>query len=454
MSKIYYLIITFALHSLVLAQGYQPEQLTPQHLTNVPLMLHKDALQFYEAFNPLIVREPSRYTNPVFKNPYELYFEATLFKMFDLVTDYDSIIYAKTALDSIVNVHDAIGPRAYLLRMARLSNPVFSLNTNIAQQYLHNFQAKFATVIKDLIAKKNLFAYYIKGVIDYEESDLNNNHSGCNIAEKYITAAADGLIEPALLFLEWKYENFVNDHKLNIAGEKVNNVRNLNLITNLVDKLKFIISDDFSTELLTFQSFGNGTHDDTFYVDHLSKLTSSVYATPDFNGGYCDNFLKHLTKTIGSARRSSSYTTSSIFWKILTVSKNFFVTAVCADQLYYGLTYSPSFNLESSNQESQSILNVMVKNSLLAGCSSLIPLIYDCILIYNSPSFQTINAVDLDREVVLTALYFASTNNEENRLDIAEITADKVIDLWSNVPAGLGLFKNKTTLSQMATQNR
>ena len=178
-------------------------------------------------------------------------------------------------------------------------------------------------------------------------------------------------------------------------------------------------------------------------VDYIQKLRDSVHTVHGFDRNFYDGILRHLKKTTGSMRRASAYTTSNFIWRMITIGGAAASTAFSGVSVWYGMTHLPED--QDMSDENELMINTMVRNSFVTGITSLLSLTYNCYLTYNSPRLLNLSDIDLNNEIVLTALYWAVAHHPN---DSHEVVADEIIDLWFKQNGGFG--QKCATLSQLS----
>ena len=315
------------------------------------------------------------------------------------------------------------------------------------------FEKKFDPVLFPLLEKGNIFAYFIKGLMLYELGSFHNRINDRVVGEKYLVSAAAGFLLPALSFLEWKcsYEH-LKDECLEMVLEMKQKKNKISLSSNMEGIINYYISHkliDVSVEFNKF--FIKSNVDSTFQLDYMRKLIKSVYKTPGFDQTFYKGCLKHLKKTAGSMRRGAYFTTSSNFWRTLSIGRDLVVTCLCANQVYLGLTSQPLIAHDDSTAAAEAILDLMVKNSITTGINSLSSLIYSCYSIYNSTGLFKMNKLLLDNELKMTALYLTAAHDFD---EVDEVLAEDTVNFWFEKSAGLEFIRSGVTLSQLALENR
>ncbi len=228
MFKILILIVSTVCTSLHATTQYE---LSADQLRRVPLLLHQDAREFHRTLSPLIDHEATHYYGQQLKNPYELFFGALIFdELFGVVLPYNTGACLKEGIESILKESDQ--DRIYMLNLSQI--PQISSNQTVTysviEQHQSQFNQKFSTTLDDLFAHKNLFAFFMKGLMEYESGVIHNNQNQKQLGEKYISIAADGYVLPALSFLRTIYahnpkQKIIHD----VARDKLAQTANLNL---------------------------------------------------------------------------------------------------------------------------------------------------------------------------------------------------------------------------------
>lgn len=432
--------ITFPLYASTLGE------LPPDWIKRVPLLLHNDAREFYQKINPLIDHERAHYQAASLKNPYELFMECLIFgKLFGATLPEDTDLCLQESVGSILDSSDQ--QRSYLLsHLNPLPQKAPSQNPSHANTIqLHTvFHTKFDNVLKELFLDKNLYAYFVKGLMLYELGVMSNNQTQKELGERYITNAADGYVFPALSFLQWKYkDNQRKKHFSILIESKTRYLRKLDLqqdlLTVMKNQIEYGINRDLSIQLSPKKY--QVTDDDA--IDYVQKLRDSLHTAHGFNRSFYDGVLRHLKKTTGSMRRASAYTTSNFVWRMVTIGGATASTVFSGVSVWYGMTHLPE-NEDMSN-ENELRVNTMVRNSFITGMASLLSFSYNCYLTYNSPRLLNLSDIDLSKEIELTALYWAIAHHQN---DAHEVIADEIIDLWFKQKGGFG--QKCETLSQLS----
>ncbi len=432
--------ITFPLYASTLSE------LSPDWIKGVPLLLHNDAREFYQKINPLIDHEPAHYQAASLKNPYELFMECWIFgKLFGVTLPEDTDLCLQESVSCILDSTDQ--QRGYLLFPSiQLAQKAPSQNPSHANTIqLHTvFHTKFDSVLNELFFDKNLYAYFVKGLMLHELGAMNNNQTQKELGEKYITISADGYVLPALSFLQWKHKDDQRKkHSSSLIERKTKYLRKLDLQQGLLvvmkNQIEYGINRDLSIQLSPKKHQVTG--DDA--IDYVQKLRDSLHTAHGFNRSFYDGVLRHLKKTTGSMRRASAYTTSNFVWRMVTIGGAAASTVFSGVSVWYGMTHLPE-NEDMSN-ENELMVNTMVRNSFISGMTSLLSLSYNCYLTYNSPRFLSLSDIELDNEIELTALYWAVAHHQN---DAHEAVAEEIINLWFKQKGGFG--QKCATLSQLS----
>ncbi len=415
---------------------------SPDQLKRVPLLLHQDAREFYRTMAPLIDHDETRYYGQHLKNPYELFFEALIFgELFSVVLPQTSDLCIQESLNKLLAINDQQrGYLSHISQPAQMSSAQNLLYTDI-NSYQNDFNRTFSIALDNLLTSKNLFAFFVKGLMEYESGVIHKDQSRKQLGEKYISISADGYVLPALSFLKTTYAQQKIAH--DTTRNKLAQLTNLNLNRSLLDALKYQIEYGLDTHLSDkFLPSKNKVNDDC-YIDYSQKLRDSAHAATRFDRNFYENVLKHLKKTTGSMRRSAAFTTSNRLWQAITIGGAAASAACSGVSVWYGSTYASDDG--EPHHETEFMINTMVRSSFIAGLTSVLSCGYNCYLVYNSPRFLTLNDIVLNAEMELTALYWSAAHTPQ---DVHEVLADQIIDIWFK-QKGFS-FWNPKTLSQLA----
>ncbi len=439
MFKILILILLTACTPLYATTQYE---LSADQLKRVPLLLHQDAREFYRTVAPLIDHEETHYYGQQLKNPYELFFEALIFgRLFDVPLPQTPDSCILVSLSWLLNADDS--QRHYLSRISQSTQVSSTQNLTYTdiERYQNGFNLVFDTELNNLKKNKNLFAFFIKGLMEYESGVIHDNQSRKQLGEKYISITADGYVLPALSFLEFVYS--VDSKRQGIVKEKIRQSKTLNLNLSLLDALKHQIQYGINTHLSDKLLPSKNKISDDCYVDYAQKLRDSAHTVAEFDRNFYENVLKHLKKTTGSMRRSAAFTTSNRLWQAVTIGGAAALAACSGISVWYGSTYTS--NDSESHHETEFMISTMVRSSLIAGLTSVLSCSYNCYLVYNSPRFLTLNDIVLNTEIELSALYWSTAHATQ---DVHEVLAESIIDVWFK-QKGFSILTHGT-LSQLA----
>lgn len=427
-----------------------PELTPEQRLSRLPLLYRQDAQAFYAAINPLLNAEAPE-TVP---NPYEVYMKATLWGQVFGVMDAELINPSGlNAVDQLVTTAELRGTKRYWLTGLGLDAPVEGRSEVLAAPdatpLRRAFESHFGEALRGLVGQQNIFAYYVKGLLEYN-GDLNSTGA------YYLHRAADGFCKPALNMLNAIYQS--NRKSTAAIEKKLGFLRGVMAPANqdVRVSIEYAISHSIFEEELT-PRVGVGccrsalrVEDESATTDYARKFAESILATDRFNSRFYENARDYLVTKVGDARRGARFGVRSRLWVTTGIITPLITMAGAAFQMYYTSHLTPPTGDTVGDYS-----YAMARNGgAVAGAGAALTLGVNLYQYIRTPRFSHLSDHEVDREATLSALWCAAT---AGATDTPRAMADGIFDAWfEDVRGCAGVLgcSPTLTLSQIALNRR
>jgi hypothetical protein len=400
------------------AMGADPEE----RLGRLPLLYRGDARAFFTAINPLLNAEAPE----IVRNPYKLYMEATLWgRVFGVLGEGPVREQGLNAVDQLATTAELRAAKRYWLAGVGLDalvegHPEVVLAPDAAP-LRRAFESHFGEALRGLIVRQNIFAYYVKGILDYD-GDLNSTGA------YYLRRAADGFCQPALDMLTAIYQ--FHHKSTAIIEKKLRSLGEIRTLTNadeyVRNSIRYAIENAIFENELTPKA-GAGCCYRAFATDYAGKFAANILAVGE--EGYEEfygNVHGNLTRSIFVARLGYLETGSHI--------TPFMAMVYSTLQLYYVLSHFTPPTADTAGAYSYAMARdggiVAEGVTLLTLWASLYEYwalganLYEYI---HMPRFVHLPRTEADREVMLTALWCAASRGP---VEGAKAMSSRVFGAW------------------------
>jgi hypothetical protein len=367
------------------------------------------------------------------------------------------------ALRRILTSSEADGTKGYLNVFSSSRPPVNFYedlggdHTSQVNTWHEGFNRQFEEPLNELMRDKNIFAYFVLGLMRLDHGVTNANITEQKRGEQYLQIAADGFCKPALDVLKWMYgphQPTKSSRLKALTSKKLKFIRRLVIPENreFNGSINYIIENRIYEErIYSFLggSYSRRINDSTLippkYIS--DKLVSSFLMTEGFDQAFYRGVSKHLTKTTGSARRGAATTTASLFWRVQAICAPLTIIAIGGYQMWYSLSY-PSLSPTNSSNSILGTLDTAARNGASTTVVGSLALAYNAYLLYQSPLYVTLAEESLDKEIALSALLLTA-DHLAHAHEVDETIAEILINRWFNYRSSLCSW-TKPPLSQLA----
>jgi hypothetical protein len=434
-------------------------------------MIRHDAQEFCKDIYPLLSRNQQDYDAGTFNhNPYELLVEGVMFGDvlgIPMPHGFDRDATINIALRRILTRFEADGTKGYL-NVFSSSRPPANFHEDLGDDHTsqlntwhEGFNRQFEEPLNELMRDKNIFAYFVLGLMRLDHGVTNANIPEQKRGEQYLQIAADGFCKLALDVLKWMYgpHQPTKNSRLNaLTSKKLKFIRRLVIPENreFNGSINYIIENRIYEEKiyslyssclggLCSRRISDSTLIPPKYIN--DKLVPSFLMTEGFDQSFYRGVSKHLTKTTGAARRGAATTTASPFWRVQAICAPLTIITIGGYQMWYSLSY-PSLSPTNSSNSILVTLDTAARNGASTSVVGSLALAYNAYLLYQSPLYVTLAEESLDKEIALSALLLTA-DHLAHAHEVDETIAETLINRWFNYRSSLCSW-TKPPLSQLA----